>query len=137
MKIFLFGSKDIYGVPESLVRQLEMLLEQTNGNLQFIVGDCSGIDASFHTVLSMIGARSKTTIYCMDYARNNRFEFETKVFNSDGMEGRELYEYKDRQMCKDCDIAVTVWDGKSRGTFNCITILKAQDKPVYVFTVAQ
>ena len=40
-------------------------------------------------------------------------------------------------MISECDMAIAVWDTKSRGTFTNINILKAQNKPVYVFTVAR
>ena len=137
MKIFLFGSHDVYGIPDQTVAQLEEIMRLTKGDVEFIVGDCDGTDASFHTVLSRIGARTKTTVYCMDYARNNKFEFAVKVFESGDLVGREKYEVKDRQMVEDCAFGITVWDGVSKGTFNNITLLKVRDKPVYSYTIAR
>ena len=136
MKVFLFGSHDVYGIPDVVVTQLEEIMKQTNGNVEFIVGDCDGVDSAFHTVLSRIGGRTKTKVYCMDYARNNKFEFEVKTFPSGDLVGREKYAVKDRQMVEDCHFAITVWDGKSKGTFDNVTLLKVRDKPVYIYTVA-
>jgi len=164
-KIFLFGSRDVYSIPKSIEDQLYELL-QTNPNLQFIVGDAAGVDSAFHKTLSAIGARSKATIYCMDTIRNNQFDLPVRVFKSeldvenkkaivkneitgdeivfdevekpeDYIYTRQYYAFKDKQMISECDMAIAVWDTKSRGTFTNINILKAQNKPVYVFTVVR
>lgn len=162
-KVFLFGSRDVYGIPDMVVQHLENIMAQTNGDVHFLVGDAQGIDASFHRTLSSIGVARKTTVYCMDYARNNAYDLETKVFSAeydpdtkvvtiksgdesyDTIEGiekpddlrynRRFYEFKDAQMRNDCDFAICIWDGKSRGTFTNINVLKAQGKYVYVYTV--
>ena len=162
-RVFLFGSRDIYGIPDMVVQHLENILNQTNGDVEFIVGDAPGVDASFHKALSSIGAARKTKIYCMDYPRNNKYDLECKVFNSeynpdtkvvsmthdnqvvdtiDGIEkpddlkyNRQFYEFKDRQMRNDCTFAICIWDGKSKGTFTNINVLKAQGKYVYIYMI--
>lgn len=131
MKVFLFGSHSIVGIPVDVEQHLRDIMEQTQGNVEFIVGDCRGIDESFHRVLSRIGARSKTTVYCMNFARTNKFDFATKVFDGEGLEGRDFYEFKDREMCRDCDFAIGLWDGKSKGTMKNVNLLKILNKPVY------
>ena len=162
-RVFLFGSRDVYGIPDVVVQHLENILKETNGEVEFIVGDAPGIDASFHKALSSVGAASKTTIYCMDYPRNNKYDLKTKLFVSTydadtkevsiGAEGeepviisnvekpddlkynREFYEFKDKKMRNDCTFAICIWDGKSKGTFTNINVLKAQNKYVYVYRV--
>ncbi len=159
--VFLFGSRDIYSIPEVVVEHLRKIIEETQGNVMFIVGDAPGIDASFHKALSSVGAISKSTIYCMDYPRNNKWDIPLKVFHSeydseaktvkiaaDGEEAdiieniikpddlkynRQFYEYKDKKMRDDCTFAICIWDGKSKGTFTNINVLKAQNKYVYVY----
>ena len=162
-RVFLFGSREVYGIPDVVVQHLEEIIKQTNGEVEFIVGDAPGIDASFHKALSSIGAFSKTTIYCMDAPRNNTYDLKTKIFSSmynpdtkeihsdDGEDikltldtiekpddlkyNRQFYEFKDRQMRDDCTFAICIWDGKSKGTFTNINVLKAQNKYVYVYRV--
>ena len=162
-RVFLFGSRDIYGIPDLVVQHLENILTQTNGEVEFIVGDAPGIDSAFHKALSSIGAASKTTVYCMEYTRNNSYDLATKVFSStydpdtkkvqinngdevidtiDNIEkpddlkyNRQFYEFKDRQMRNACTFAICIWDGKSKGTFTNINVLKAQDKYVYIYRV--
>lgn len=164
IKIFLFGSRDVYSIPKSVEDQLFNLLQENKENIQFIVGDASGVDSAFHKMLSAIGARRQSTIYCNDVVRNNKFDLPVMMFKSEFIEeenkvvlrnpssgdelifenmkskeeamyNRDYYFFKDRQMINECNMAVAVWDKKSKGTFTNINILKTQDKPVYVFTV--
>lgn len=165
-RVFLFGSRDLYSIPSTVIDHLEQILIQTNHDVEFIVGDAPGIDAAFHKALSSIGAARYTTIYCMDFARNNVYDLKTKVFKSeyDANSGtvtlkanfsedndvtvisnitkpddlrfnREFYEFKDKKMRNDCTFAICIWDGKSKGTFTNINVLKAQGKYVYVYRV--
>ena len=134
-RVFLFGPHTLGSIPKVVEEQLENIIRDTDGNVEFLVGDSSGIETAFHMVLSRIGARSKTKVYCADYARNNAFDLPVEIFDSEGLVGRELYEARDRQMIHDCDFGICIWDGEAKGTFNCITIMKAQNKPVYVYTV--
>lgn len=161
--VFLFGSRDIYTIPDVVVAHLENILKVTDGDVQFIVGDAPGVDASFHKALSSVGAASKSTVYCMDFPRNNKYDLATKVFHSeynseteevsiyaDGEEptiisnikkpddlkfNRQFYEFKDKKMRDDCTFAICIWDGKSKGTFTNINVLKAQNKYVYVYRI--
>lgn len=161
--VFLFGSRDIYSIPKVVEQHLENIMAQTNGEVRFIVGDAPGVDASFHKTLSSIGAARKSLIYCMDYPRNNKWDLETKIFHSeydsenervtlkdgetplvildnirkpdDLKYNREYYEFKDKMMRNDCTFAICIWDGKSKGTFTNINVLKAQNKYVYVYRI--
>lgn len=44
---------------------------------------------------------------------------------------RQWYEFKDKQMINDCDMAICLWDGESKGTFHCIQLLSIKDKMCY------
>lgn len=162
-RVFLFGSRDVYGIPGVVTQQLEKIIEETNGEVEFIIGDASGVDASFHKALSSIGATRISKVYSMDAPRNNVYELAVKKFISSydpeklevsiGAEGeeptiiqnvskpddlkfnREYYEFKDKKMREDCTFAICIWDGKSKGTFTNINVLKAQGKYVYVYRV--
>lgn len=160
-KIFLFGSYDVYGVPGDVLTWLQEYVRQRH---EFIVGDGKGADAAFHKALSSVGA-DKVTIYAMDSARNNVYEFPVKSFltsfneetkqveitaadNSiepfiiDGVEkaqdiplNRQWYEFRDRQLISDCDIAIGLWNGESKTALHIIQLLNIYNKPVYTFTV--
>lgn len=160
-KIFLFGSYDVYGVPSDVLTWIQEYVRQGH---EFIVGDGKGADAAFHKALSSVGA-DKVTIYAMDSARNNVYEFPVKSFltsfneetkqveitaadNSiepfiiDDVEkaqdiplNRQWYEFRDRQLISDCDIAIGLWDGESKTALHIIQLLNIYNKPVYTFTV--
>ena len=160
-KIFLFGSYDVYGVPSDVLTWLQEYVRQGH---EFIVGDGKGADAAFHKALSSVGA-DKVTIYAMDSARNNIYEFPVKSFltsfneetkqvgitaadNSiepfiiDDVEkaqdiplNRQWYEFRDRQLISDCDIAIGLWNGESKTALHIIQLLNIYNKPVYTFTV--
>lgn len=160
-KIFLFGSYDVYGVPSNVIDWLQEYVRQGH---EFIVGDGKGADSAFHKALSSVGA-DKVTIYAMDSARNNVYDFPVKSFitsfneeakqvtisatdNSvepfviDGVEkaqdiplNRQWYEFRDRQLISDCDIAIGLWNGESKTALHIIQLLNIYNKPVYTFTV--
>lgn len=160
-KIFLFGSYDVYGVPGDVLTWLQEYVRQGH---EFIVGDGKGADAAFHKALSSVGA-DKVTIYAMDSARNNVYEFPVKSFltsfneetkqveitaadNSiepfiiDDVEkaqdiplNRQWYEFRDRQLISDCGIAIGLWNGESKTALHIIQLLNIYNKPVYTFTV--
>ena len=75
-KIMLFGSSTVFGVPSDVI---SWLAEYTKQGHEFIVGDNKGACASFHRALSSVGA-DKVTIYAMDSARNNSYDFNVKSF---------------------------------------------------------
>lgn len=160
-KIFLFGSHDVYGVPESVLTWLMTYVGQGH---EFIVGDGKGADTAFHKALSSVGAE-KVTIYAMDSARNNLYEFPVKsfltaydeaskqvsisaadnsiepfvIYNVEKAQDipvtRQWYEFRDRQLISDCDIAIGLWNGESKTALHIIQLLNIYNKPVYTFTV--
>lgn len=43
------------------------------------------------------------------------------------------YEFKDRQMINDCDMAICLWLGDSKSLVHCIQLLNIKNKPCYTF----
>lgn len=76
-RILLFGSNDIFGVPENVT---EWIKEYAKQGHEFIVGDRKGAESSFHQLISSIGALNQTTVYCTDSPKNNLFEIKTRAF---------------------------------------------------------
>lgn len=46
---------------------------------------------------------------------------------------RDWYEFCDRQMIKDCDLAICIYDNENKTTFKMIQLLNIMNKPCYVF----
>ena len=163
-KILLFGSSTICGVPQEVLNWLDEYITQGQ---EFIVGDNKGADAAFHKALSSLGAnKDHVTIYCMDSARNNMYDFPVKSFitnydeetkqvqivekdnnESDGFiiedvekamdipHNRQWYEFVDRRMIQECDMAIGLWDGKSKVELTMIQLMNINNKPCYTFTL--
>lgn len=162
-RVFIFGSRNLGALPDKIVNHIEAIIAQTNGNVEFIVGDAIGVDASTQKTLAMLGASANTKVYAMDRARSNIYELPVRLFKSDYNEETQTvsftnpegeiidtldgvkklediyaypsyYEIKDKQMCSDCTFAICFWDGESKGTQRNVNRLKAQGKYVYVYT---
>ena len=159
--IMLFGSSTVMGVPTEAIAWLDAYNKQGH---KFIVGDNKGACASFHKALSSIGAND-VTIYAMDAARNNLFKYpeknfitgydevakkveitaadgSTEPFVIDDVEkamdiphNRQWYEYRDRKLIDDCDMAICLWDGKSKTESHIIQLMNIRNKPCYTFTL--
>ena len=136
MKVYLFGAIDIPGVPPTVAYQLEKLINDTNGNISFIVGDNSGFDKQLHMTLSRLGMASKTEIYGVEYVKTNVFGFKEKILKQEENEFEpDMYKYRNRLFADDCDIAIVVWNGESKSIFERITLISIRNKPVYQFII--
>jgi hypothetical protein len=58
-------------------------------------------------------------------------------FPADWAKGRGAGHMRNKQMAEYADIAIVLWDGKSRGTKNMIENMKKLDKPCLVYTVRE
>lgn len=161
-KVFLFGSASVFGVPDVVANELENLIN-TYPDIEFLVGDKNGAESAFHKTLSAIGGRYKTKVYTLDKIPVNKFELETVELKSaylpdekkaviyikdteevlgeiediekveDVVYDRRYYEFLDRYLIGLCDIAICLWDGKSKGTFNNIQLLNIKNKKCYTY----
>lgn len=164
LRVAIFGQSNITVLPARLVQTMRYWIEQTGGNIEFLVPDGLKFDSSVHHMLSSLGMRDNTTVYGIDHVRNNKFGMKEKVYKleyipderkayilkDDGNLGvvwediddirsifddRKYYTFKDYRICENADTALVVWDSKNRTVGNLITKLKAMNKPVYIFGV--
>lgn len=156
--IYLFGSNTVFGIPAEIVGWLRAYVEQGHS---FILGDKKGVDESFHRALSSVGAHN-VTIYSMGDVKNNKYGFNVKKYNTffdeeekkayivadDNEEetfeinniaqeidipvNRNWREFKERQMVKDCDMAICIWDGETKNTLETVKLLGIYDKPCHM-----
>lgn len=162
-KVFVFGSRDLSNIPQSIVNHIAQILEITKGDVEFIVSDAPGLATSFQKTIAMLGGMSKTTVYVLDNTKSNVYDMMEKkytsvykedtkqvdIVNPDGVvvstidgvnkpddiyANPSYYDVRDREMCNDCTFAICYWDGTSRGTLRNVDRLKAQNKEVYIYT---
>jgi len=76
---------------------------------------------------------SNVIVYCSGETPRNNFVTGAKVCSyaeaSKGLTGSAFHYVKDIQMANDCDQAIMIWDGKSKGTGENIRRIKEMNKP--------
>ena len=129
MKLFISGSKSISKLPEEVKSLLD---EHIATGVEFLIGDCYGVDAAVQMYLDS-KVYSNVTIYCSGETPRNNFVTGAKVRScakaAKGLTGSAFHYVKDIQMAQDCDTALMVWDGKSKGTAENIRRIKEMGKP--------
>ena len=119
MKLFISGSKSISVLSDEVKLTLDNYM--ANGT-EFLIGDCYGVDAAVQKYLELKGYRN-VTIYCSGEIPRNNLEA------AKGLTGRAFQYVKDIQMAQDCDQALMVWDGNSKGTGENIRRIMEMEKP--------
>lgn len=132
MKIFISGSKSISSLPELAKTFIDQFIEN---NDEILIGDCYGVDAVVQKYLESKGY-SNVTIYCSGVTPRNNFVSSAKIHScteaAKGLTGSDFHYVKDIQMANDCDQALMIWDGKSKGTAENIKRIKGMGKPFVV-----
>ena len=132
MKIFISGSKSISKLPELAKIFIDQFIEN---NDEILIGDCYGVDAVVQKHLESKGF-SNITVYCSGVNPRNNFTSSAKIHScaeaAKGLTGRAFHYEKDVQMAKDCDQALMIWDGKSKGTAENLKRIKEMGKPFVV-----
>ena len=132
MKIFISGLKSISKLPELAKAFIDQFIE--NGD-EILIGDCYGVDAVVQKYLESKGY-SNVTIYCSRVTPRNNFVSAAKIHScteaAKGLTGSEFQYVKDIQMAADCDQALMIWDGISKGTAENLKRIKEMAKPFVV-----
>ena len=129
MKLFVSGSKSISILSDEVKAILD---EHIALDTEFLVGDCYGVDAAVQMYLESKGY-CNVTIYCSGETPRNNFVMGAKIRScaeaAKGLTGSAFQYVKDIQMAQDCDTALMIWDGKSKGTAENIRRVKEMGKP--------
>jgi len=132
MKIFISGSKSISKLPELAKVFIDQFIEN---NDEILIGDCYGVDAVVQKYLEAKGF-SNVTVYCSGVTPRNNFTSSAKIRScaeaAKGLSGNAFHYVKDIQMANDCDQALMIWDGESKGTAENIRRMKEMGKPFVV-----
>jgi len=127
--VFIGGSRHVSRLPAQVKERLDNVI--SNGH-RIIVGDANGADKAvqkhFHEM-----AYEKVTVFCSgDSYRNNLGQWEThNVHPPKHLKGFHFYAAKDREMAREADFGLMIWDGKSPGTIlNVLRLIRAGKKAV-------
>ena len=101
-------------------------------NDEILIGDCYGVDAVVQKYIESKGF-SNVTVYCSGVTPRNNFISSAKIHScteaAKGLTGSDFHYVKDIKMANDCDQALMIWDGKSKGTAENLKRIKEMGKP--------
>lgn len=135
VKIFIAGARSVHHL-DAAVQQRLMTIYQKGYDV--LVGDCYGVDTSVQNFYSDLGYSNVIVYASNGKARNNIGNWSVQsVAAPSHVRGFDFYKQKDIAMANEADYGFMIWDGKSRGTFNNILNLIAQDKKVLIYLTTQ
>ncbi len=131
--IFIGGSRHVSRLPAEIKHRLDNVI---NSGHQVIVGDANGADKAVQKYFSD-AAYGKVTVFCSgDSFRNNLGHWTTrKVDAPKNLKGFQFYAAKDREMAREADFGLMIWDGKSPGTVLNVLRLVRAGKIAVLFSV--
>lgn len=122
--VFIGGSRHVSRLPAQVKERLNNVIE--NGHL-VIVGDANGADKAVQKHFYE-AAYDKVTVFCSgDHPRNNLGQWHThNVTPPKSAQGFQFYAAKDREMAREADFGLMIWDSKSAGTIlNVLRLVRA------------
>jgi probable addiction module antidote protein len=122
--IFIGGSRHVSRLPAEIKHRLDNVI---NSGHRVVVGDANGADKAvqkyFHDA-----SYDKVTVFCSGESfRNNLGHWETRTVDAPkNLKGFQFYAAKDREMAREADFGLMIWDGKSPGTvLNVLRLVRA------------
>lgn len=129
--VFVGGSRHVSRLPSLVVERLNNI---TSSGAHVIVGDANGADKAVQKFL-IDNAYQEVTVFCSGHiCRNNLGDWQTRNIDAPKTaKGFSFYAVKDREMAREADFGLMIWDGKSIGTIlNIFRLLQAGKKVVLV-----
>lgn len=122
--IFIGGSRHVSRLPAEVKKRLDNVIASQH---TVIVGDANGADKAVQKHF-FDAHYSNVTVFCSgDAPRNNLGSWTThRVDVAQGTKGFQFYAAKDREMARQADFGLMIWDGKSPGTvLNVLRLVQA------------
>lgn len=127
--IFIGGSRHVSRLPAEVKKRLENVISSGH---RVIIGDANGADKAVQQYLFDF-AYDKVIVFCSGTKyRNNLGQWCTRnVVAPKNLRGFQFYAAKDREMAREADFGLMIWDGKSTGTIlNILRLVRAGKKAV-------
>ena len=110
---------------------METILDDlAGGNQEILIGDAPGFDELLQSALVFKKYRNVTVYHSLPDVRRNLGQW-SAVFVDSGLKsrGHALHSAKDREMCRQADAGIMLWDKSSVGTIANVLDLNGQGKP--------
>jgi probable addiction module antidote protein len=132
--VFIGGSRHISRLPAEVRQRLDNIIH--SGHI-VIVGDANGADKAVQKHLQE-AAYDKVKVFCSgENFRNNIGHWATKKVDAAKSRGFQFYAAKDREMAREADFGLMIWDGKSAGTVLNVLRLVRAGKIAVLFSVPE
>ncbi|WP_348826928.1 addiction module antidote protein [Halomonas sp. RT37] len=122
--VFIGGSRHVSRLSEKVKERLNNVI---NSGHRVVVGDANGADKAVQKYLSE-AHYDKVTVFCSgDKPRNNLGHWHIHhITPPKGTKGFQFYAAKDREMAREADFGLMIWDSKSAGTvLNVLRLVRA------------
>ncbi|WP_332772778.1 addiction module antidote protein [Phenylobacterium sp.] len=131
--IFIGGSRHVSRLPVEVKKRLDNVVASGH---RVIVGDANGADKAVQKHL-VDTHYDKVTVFCTgDKPRNNLGTWQTHHVDAPkSAKGFHFYAAKDREMAREADFGLMIWDGKSPGTVLNVLRLAIAGKIAVLFNV--
>lgn len=122
--VFIGGSRHISRLPLEVKARLDSVIDKQH---KVLIGDANGADKAVQKHLADASYQNVTVFCTGEHYRNNLGHWPThNVVPPKGAKGFSFYAAKDREMAKEADIGLMIWDGKSPGTLlNVLRLVKS------------
>jgi hypothetical protein len=131
MRIVLAGSRKLAFIPEEVITLLQDLIQD---NHTFFIGDAPGIDTTFQQFMVEKGSVNVEIFSSAGYVRNNLGKWrEHQIETTLKSKSNALHAFKDREMCKQADLGIMIWDQDSAGTLSNAIDLLSRDKTCFIY----
>ncbi len=133
--VFVGGSRRVSRLGAPVRTRLDTIMEK---GFPVIVGDANGADKAVQQYL-LDHRYEHVEVFCSGTVyRNNLGHWHTRQIKTDPKDkGFRFYAAKDREMAREADFGLMIWDGKSTGTLLNVIRLLRQRKKVVVYNVPQ
>lgn len=162
-KILVFGANSITGIPSEVCQWLKSYIDQ--GHQILVSDNRGFDTTLHYMLSRLGANKENTTIYSMGASNNNQFGFSNKVFSNEYdeenkvvtifdsntneifhiIEGVETpadvasrsdwYQFRDKQLIRDCDMAIGIWDGSDKRAAQMFKFAGITDTKCYTFKV--
>ena len=129
--VFVGGSRRVSRLPEEARIRIDNIVER---GLSVLVGDANGVDKAVQEYLAD-AHYDQVTVFCSgDSCRNNVGQWRTRHIRTQGRKRDfQFYAAKDREMAKEAEFGLMIWDGKSPGTIlNVLRLIQNCKKAVLI-----
>jgi len=129
--VFIGGSRHLSRLSPEVKGRLHNI---TTSGARVVVGDADGADKAVQKFLHDASYKNVIVFCSGDNCRNNLGQWETRhIRTSKHAKGFDFYATKDREMAREADFGLMIWDGKSAGTvLNILRLIRADKKAVLI-----